>query len=164
MKTQEALTNQELIDYVFYDIAGEYLNEKINDWSQTKMWYDVVFELSKPVRYTYGIGVLNMQVMNGGFEQYYDNNYGIFALETLKGLKIIGADLTFGLLKDSIEILKKHKGTKKELFDFITRNEYWDNKEIEQVLNGLNDEYYNLNDKEDLTELLGNYLRNCEIK
>lgn len=164
MKTQEALTNQELIDYVFYDIAGEYLNEKINDWSQTKMWYDTVFELSKPVRYTYGIGILNMQVMNGGFEQYYDNNYGVFAMETLKGLKIIGADLTFGLLKDSIEILKKYKGTKTELFDFITRNKYWDNKEIEQVLNRLDDEYYNLNDKEDLTELLGNYLRTCEIK
>ena len=89
MKTQKTLTNEELIDYVYFDIAGKYLNEKINDWSQTKMWYDTVFELSEPVRYTYVIGVLNMQVMNGGFEQYYDNDYGIFAEETLNGLKII---------------------------------------------------------------------------
>ena len=29
MKTQETLTNEELIDYVYYDIAGKYLNEKM---------------------------------------------------------------------------------------------------------------------------------------
>ncbi len=164
MKTQETLTNEELIDYVYYDIAGKYLNEKINDWSQTKMWFDTVFELSEPVRYTYGIGVLNMQVMNGGFEQYYDNDYGIFAEETLNGLKKIGAELTFELLKSSVEIMKKHKEPKTDLFDFITESKYWENKEIEQVLDRVTEEYWNLEDKEDLTELLGNYLRNCEIK
>jgi surface polysaccharide O-acyltransferase-like enzyme len=59
MKTQETLTNEELIDYVYYDIAGKYLNEKIDDWSQTKKWYNTVFELSEAVRFTYCIGVLN---------------------------------------------------------------------------------------------------------
>ena len=164
MKTQEALTNQELIDYVYYDIAGKYLNEKIKDWSQTKMWYNSVFELSEPVRYTYGVGVLNTQVMNGGFGQYYDNDYGIFAMETLNGLETIGAELTFRLLKDSIEILKKYKEPNTDFFDFITRGSYWDNKEIEQVLDRLDDEYYDLDKKENLTELLGNYLRYCELK
>jgi hypothetical protein len=163
MKTQETLTNEELIDYVYYDIAGKYLNEKIDDWSQTKKWYNTVFELSEPVRFTYCIGVLNMQVMNGGFEQYYDNDYGIFAEETLKGLKKIGAELTHELLKASLDILKKHNKTQSDLFEFITESKYWDNKEIEQVLDRLDDQYYNLEDKEDLTELLGNYLRNSEI-
>jgi len=50
------------------------------------------------------------------------------------------------------------------LFDFITENKYWDNEEIEQELHRLDDEYYKLEDKDDLTELLGNYLRKCEIK
>ncbi|WP_235932478.1 DMP19 family protein [Flagellimonas sediminis] len=164
MKTQETLTNEELIDYVYYDIAGKYLNEKINDWSQTKMWYDTVFELSEPVRYRYGIGVLNMQVMNGGFEQYFDNDYGIFAEETLNGLKKIGAELTFALLKSAIKILNKHKEPQTDLFEFITQNKYWENEEIEQELDRLDDEYYKLEEKENLTELLGNYLRSCEIK
>ena len=62
MKTQEILTNEELIDYVYYDIAGKYLKKKINDWSQTKIWYDTVFKLSEPHRYTYGIGVLKMDL------------------------------------------------------------------------------------------------------
>jgi hypothetical protein len=164
MKTQETLTNEELIDYVYSDIAGKYLNEKIGDWSQKKRWYDTVFDLSEPIRFTYCIGVLNMQVMNGGFEQYYDNDYGIFAEETLKGLKEIGAFLTFELLKSSLDVLKKHKEPQKVLFDFIVENKYLDNKEVEQVFERLSDEYYNLEDKEDLTELLGNYLRTCEIK
>ena len=164
MKTQETLTNEELIDYVYYDIAGKYLNKKINDWSQTRMWYKTVFELSEPVRYTYGIGVLNMQVMNGGFEQYFDNDYGIFAEETLNGLKKIGAELTFGLLKSAIKILNKHKEPQTDLFEFITQNKYWENEEIEQELDRLDDEYYKLEEKENLTELLGNYLRSCEIK
>ena len=163
MKDHKTLTNEELINYV-YDIAGKYLREKIKDWSQTKKWYEIVFELSEPVRYTYGIGVLNMQVINGGFEQYYDNDFGIFAEETLKGLKVIGADLTFELLKSSLDILKKHKEPQTDLFDFITDSKYWDNKEIEQVLDRLDTQYYNLEDKEDLTELLGNYLRKSEIK
>jgi hypothetical protein len=163
MKTQETLTNEELIDYVYYVIAGKYLNEKIDDWSQAKKWYNTVFELSEPIRFTYCIGVLNMQVMNGGFEQYYDNDYGIFAEETLKGLKKIGAELTHELLKTSLDILKKHNKTQSDLFEFITESKYWDNKEIEQVLDRLDDQYYNLEDKEDLTELLGNYLRNSEI-
>ncbi|MFY0715404.1 DUF4375 domain-containing protein [Seonamhaeicola sp. NFXS20] len=164
MKTQETLTNEELIDYVYCDIAGKFLNKRINDWSQTKNWYNTVFELSEPVRFTYCIGVLNMQVMNGGFEQYYDNDYGIFAEETLKGLKKIGAELTYELLKSSLDILKKHKNSQTDLFEFITESKYWNNKEIEQVLDRLDDQYYNLEDKENLTILLGNYLRKCEIK
>ena len=164
MKTQETLTNEELIDYVYYDIAGKFLNEKIEDWSQTKKWYNTVFELSEPVRFTYCIGVLNMQVMNGGFEQYYDNDYGIFAEETLKGLKKIGAEVTYELLKSSLDSLKKHKSTQTDLFEFITGSKYWGNKEIGEILDRLDDQYYNLEDKEDLTELLGNYLRQSEIK
>lgn len=157
------MTNEELINYVFYDIAGKHLNEKIDDWNQTKKWYNTVCELSEPVRFTYCIGVLNMQVMNGGFEQYYDNDYGIFAEETLIGLKKIGAELTHELLKKSLDILIKHNKTQSDLFEFITENKYWNNKEIEKVLDQLDDQYYNLDDKEDLTELLGNYLRNSEI-
>lgn len=158
------MANEELVDYVYYDIAGKYLNEKIDNWSETKRWYDTVFELSAPVRFTYCIGIFNKQVLNGGLQQYYDNNYGIFAEETLKGLKIIGADLTFELLKSSLDILKKHKEQQTELFDFITENKYWDNKEIEQVLDQLDDEYYKLEEKDNLNDLLGEYLRNCEIK
>lgn len=157
------MTNEELIDYVYYDIAGKYLNEKIEDWSRTKKWYETVFELSEPVRLTYCVGVLNMQVMNGGFEQYYDNDYGIFAEETLKGLKQIGAELTWELLKSSLDILKKHNRTQSELFEFITKSKYWDIKEIEQVFDRLDKQYYNIENKEDLTELLGNYLRECDI-
>ncbi len=164
MKTQKILTKEELIHYVYYDIAGKYLNKKINDWSQIKIWYDTVFELSEPVRYTYGIVVLNMQVMNGGFQQYYDNDYGIFAEETLIGLKKIGAELTFDLLKSSLEILKKHKEPQNDLFDFIIERKYWEDEEIEKVFDQLDEEYYKLEEKEDLTELLGNYLRDREIK
>ena len=158
------MTNEELIDYVYSGIAGKFLNEKIEDWSKTKNWYNTVFELSEPVRFTYCIGVLNMQVMNGGFEQYYDNDYGIFAEETIKGLKKIGAELTCDLVKSSLDILKKHKNSKTDLFEYITESKYWDNEEIEQVFDRLDDQYYNLEDKEDLTNLLGNYLRECEIK
>ena len=72
--------------------------------------------------------------------------------------------MTFELLKSSLDVLKKHKEPQTGLFDFIVENKYLDNKEVEQVLERLSDEYYNLEDKEDLTELLGNYLRTCEIK
>ncbi|WP_431124351.1 DMP19 family protein [Flagellimonas flava] len=157
------MTKEELIDYVYFDIAGEYLNQRMEDWSQTQKWYNTVFELSVPVRYTYCIGILNTQVMNGGFEQYYDNYYGIFAEETLKGLKEIGASLTHQLVLTSTEILKKHMSPGVDLFTFITSNEHWDNKEIVDAFNRLSNEYFDLEDKEDLTELLGTYLQNCEI-
>ncbi|WP_299157587.1 hypothetical protein [uncultured Tenacibaculum sp.] len=82
----------------------------------------------------------------------------------MKKLFGIGADLTLEILRSSLDILKKHKKPKSNLFGFITKNKYWENKKIEQVLDKLDDEYYNLDDKENLTELLGNYLRSFEIK
>jgi hypothetical protein len=164
MENPEKIGNEELIDYVYYEIAGEYLNQNITDWSKTKIWYDKVFELSEPVRFTYCIGILNGQVMNGGFEQYYDNDYGIFAEETLKALSAIGADLTFELLNESIEILKKHKNPKIDLFEFITKSKYWDNPEIESVFDRITNCYGELGDKEDLTELLAEYLKKSELK
>jgi surface polysaccharide O-acyltransferase-like enzyme len=65
MKTQETLTNEELIDYVYYDIAGKYLNEKIDDWSQTKKWYNTVF--TTPC------------IINCFGRAYLENSFGIFS-------------------------------------------------------------------------------------
>jgi uncharacterized protein YdiU (UPF0061 family) len=143
--------------------AVQGLNSSMLEYPESLDWYWHIDNLPETLKTVYLATVVENQVMNGGFEQYYDNDYGIFAEETLKGLKKIGAELTHELLKTSLDILKKHNKTQSDLFEFITESKYWDNKEIEQVLDRLDDQYYNLEDKEDLTELLGNYLRNSEI-
>ena len=117
------LNDEDLISYT-YDIAGQHLRKRINNWNNLGHWRKTVFELPEHVQITYMIGILNMQVMNGGFIQYYDNNYGIFAQETLIGLKTIKAELTYDLLKQSINILKKFNDPETELVNFIIEKRY----------------------------------------
>jgi hypothetical protein len=155
----DSLSDNDLIDFVYKDIAGEYLSQNVIDWTNINKWINSVSELSKPVRYTYFIGILNTQILNGGFIQYYDNKYGIFALETLDALKEIKAFDAFRLLKQSIDILQLNNKNFADFNEYIIQNGYFNNCEIENFFDKLDDEYYNLEGKEDLLRLLADFLR-----
>ena len=94
MTTIEKFSDQELIDHVYIKVAGSIIREYITDWSDSAKWRRVVEQMPLPVKLVYRIGILHQQVMNGGFIQYFDNGYGIFAYETLSDFKTVGMDLS----------------------------------------------------------------------
>jgi len=49
-----------------------------------------------------GVWILETEVNNGGFDQYYFNTSGVLAVQTVEALKTIGAHETAGLLEAAI--------------------------------------------------------------
>ncbi|AYN00137.1 DUF4375 domain-containing protein [Chryseobacterium sp. 3008163] len=83
------MNNQELIEKTYLE-ATKGIKE---DWffSDIPYWYSYVVNLSKHLQVTYLTVVLENQVLNGGFHQYFANSYGQFAKETIDALIEIGA-------------------------------------------------------------------------
>jgi hypothetical protein len=153
-------TNQELIDYVYTEIAGKKVRENVKDFSDFPRWRQVVNELPEQAARVYRIGILNLQVMNGGFIQYFDNGYGIFAYETLNDLKALQAKDTHQLLKEAVEIINKDNRTGEAFVNLILHRTFDVNyNSICEQLDRLDNLYYGLEETEDMEELLGTYLR-----
>lgn len=159
MKNLNKLKNGELIDFVYVDIAGKYIRGRVLDWTQPSQLATAVDQLKEPIKITYLICILNQQVLNGGFLQYYDNTYGQFGYETLNALKEIKATNTHDLLRQSLELINP-KGMKDADFKkLIFSRNYEINRIIEDRLDELDGIYYSLADIEDLEQLLGDYLK-----
>jgi len=159
MKDLKVLDNGELIDFVYSEIAGKHIRDRVKDWTQPDQLSIAVDQLNGPVKTTYLIGVLNQQVLNGGFQQYYDNRYGRFAYETLTALKEIKAKNTHDLLRKSLELINPKGITNKDFRELIIKRNYETNTIIEDSLNELDNIYYSLSDMEDIEQLLGDYLK-----
>lgn len=100
---------------------------------------------------------LEREINNGGFNQFFYNSSGDFAHETIKSLKIIGADKTAAILQQAIdlfpdktvpqdrierqEILKKIETTANEIFEDLDQKFFV----YEDDLNTLNLEFVRQN-------------------
>jgi hypothetical protein len=155
-------TDEQLIQR-YYDLAGEKLRLRMIDWTDGKKWKEIVSGLAKSVQLVYRIGILNMQVMNGGFLQYFDNRYGIFAYQTLDDLKLVGAIETEKILAQALLIINPNDYKNDRFFDYIFLHKY--NPDWERIADTfdeqqLDNKYYELDRKENLELLIAAYLRN----
>lgn len=154
------LSNEELIDFVYSEIAAPKILQAGIDFSDANKWRVVVNALPKPVATVYRLAILHMQVLNGGFIQYFDNGYGIFAYETLSDLEVIKANQTYKLLKKSLELINPKNLTGESFLKLIYEKEYEPNYEsLGPQLNQIDEEYYGLEEIEILEDLLGDYLK-----
>ena len=78
----ENISNRALISrlYSSADLQVEEADFDTESWSQ---WYKVVKELTGPEKMVYVIVKLNQTVTNGGFTEFYENSYGVFAPEMI---------------------------------------------------------------------------------
>jgi len=160
MTSLSELSNIELIDFVYSDLAGQKIRDSFTDFSDSKYWRQIVDTMNAPVSLAYRIGILNRQVMNGGFIQYFDNGYGIFAIETLNDLKTIHANLTYDLLHRCLGIINPSNYVGDRFVDYVFNQEY--DPEFDTIvskLDPLDKEYWQIDTKENLESLVGNYLR-----
>jgi hypothetical protein len=123
------------------------------DSSRTK---EIVSSLPSGVQVIYTTFELECEVMNGGLNQYFWNSSGAFAEETVKHLKLLGAENHAHLLENAIAIRQREKPKmekyKKEgTIDAFSRS-YEDTE-----LNDLDTEFYKLTD--DLRVLRVKYVR-----
>ena len=155
------LSDEDLIDFVYCELAGTKIQENISDFSDLKKWRKVVNEMDEPVATVYRIGILNLELMNGGLIQYFDNSYGIFAYETLEDFKRIGANYSFKILETCLKHVNPKNYSLDRFIELVAEREYdkYDNS-FAIKLNELEDEYCDLdNEKENLAKLLVDYVR-----
>ncbi|WP_299178597.1 DUF4375 domain-containing protein [uncultured Chryseobacterium sp.] len=152
------MNNQELIEQTYLE-ATRGIKE---DWfvSEIPHWYSYVVNLPKHLQVTYLTVVLENQVLNGGFHQYFVNSYGQFAKETVDALIEIGAFQKSNLLDKALNIVQdkdmSDENFRKGLVNKTLKKLFIDD-DLFDPLEELDDIYYDLED-EDISFLLGDYL------
>lgn len=100
-------------------------------------------KLSKEEKQYFSVGVLNGEVYNGGFIQYFENSSGEFYLYAELGLMRIGA-------KESLRILRRARviafGQQTVPSDREKRWKYTEMPGVQEALNELDTEYYECSD------------------
>ena len=111
-------------------------------------------EMSPDARDIYVVGLLDSEVNNGGFSQYFWNTEGQFAANTLEVLKRIGAKETASLLGRAVKLYgAPPSGDVEEWYDRLEKVE----SEHADVLEDLDEHFYEVLD--DLPVLLMNHLQ-----
>ena len=151
----DKMTDNDLLFEVFKDIAERYTG-------QTQNKREIISSLTKEQQAFYALTVLEMEVNNGGFNQYYYNNGDEFADEAVTGLKMIGADKFTELVKKANDTYRQQnkKITEKQEGSLEGFSEsYKDNP-----LNDLDKAFYNLYKEEPLTQLTVDFVRKNKHK
>lgn len=129
--------------------------ERIYGKVDPNVWPDYS-SLNVAERYLVLILDLEVQVNNGGFDQYYFNSYGDNAAETIKALRAIGANNVAKMLVESFSVFPNSKPSS----DRCLRQ-----KQLEkiggagnEILSKLDDQFYEYPD--DISDLLNVYVKN----
>ena len=132
----------------------DYICFKFNkDWSNE---FDVITSLSPGLRAVYSTSLLEDEVNNGGFNQFYWNSSGQFAKESEDGLALIGAKEHLELMREANKIHEQEKPVF-EKYKKIGTSEAFSKSYGATKLNTLDDKFYKM--KESLSELRIKYIR-----
>lgn len=126
-------------------------------------WYNYVLNLPKAQQVIYTVTLLDWQIENGGFHQYFFNSYGQFAYLTIKNLKLIEASQRADLLDSATHLVNEEYLIEDDFRHLIFNRELSKivdfDDELFSMLNELDDKYYEL-EQENIIDLLENYLNN----
>lgn len=148
----QEMTDESVIDY-FYSLAVKGIKE---EWFLESVdypkWIEYVISLPNKEKVIYTLALLDEEVSNGGFEQYFSNKYGIFINEAYEALKTINADGLAKILERVIQYINPSEMVKNELVNKIINDDFeeFDFEEFDDM-------YYDSEDN--LGELLVTYLR-----
>lgn len=152
------------------EIIGHYYAKSVSGMAEPLRrknsgdWYNYVIDLPEKERVTYLIIVLDTQVFNGGFNQYFVNRFGQFAKETVIALQAVNANNMADILQLAYEEVNSpgyddHTFRQKILLGEIDAL-YEDDGDLDNYLYHLDDKYWEYPDN--LGLLLANYLRQTD--
>lgn len=148
-QTLDAIADHDLetaiLDYVGYKIGDDYENE-----------YKTVTNLSKGFQAVYTTFWVEAEVNNGGFNQYFWNSSGQFAIEAVEGFGAIGAPKHADLMKRAVAIFIKEMPKMKQYYELDTLDSFSESYD-KTDLNKLDDEFYECD--ENLSALRTKYIR-----
>lgn len=123
-------------------------------------WFDYVSKLSQPLQAVYTIVVLENQVFNGGFDQYFSNRYGQFAELTIPHLRRINAPTKAQCVEEALAIVIRDKLPsdvfREKLLDFAIPH-LFNEEGLGDEIEAIDDRY--VDSEENVGELLTAYLK-----
>ena len=152
----ENISNRALISRL-YSSANEQLEAAefdIESWSQ---WYQVVQKLTGAEKMVYVIVKLNQTVTNGGFSEFYETSFGVFAPEIIHALTEIKANISADIVSSSLSVVNP-TGLLDDAYKAFVFKPQLPEKQRAQLYE-LDIRYDQLQDKENLEDLLGGYLQ-----
>ena len=154
--TMENISNRALISrlYSSADQQLEDANFDIESWSQ---WYEVVQGLTGPEKMVYIVVKLNQTVTKGGFAEFYETSFGVFAPEIIHVLNEINAIATTEIVSSSLLVVNP-AGLLDDAYKGLVFNIKLSEEQKAQLYSQ-DIRYDQLQDHENLEDLLGGYLQ-----
>jgi len=121
-----------------------------------------ILELPRGQRVAYTLSLLDGEVYNGGFQQFFTNSSGKIALEALEDCRLVGAHQHAESLARAIEVWEPAANLWKAVNDdeaAIQSVRQTIKAGIEPGLEALDSSYYNLEEIESLRDLIIEYVR-----
>jgi hypothetical protein len=153
----ENISNRALISRL-YSSADQQLDDAnfdIESWSQ---WYQVVQKLTRPEKMVYVIVKLNQTVTNGGFAEFYESSFGVFAPEIIHVLNEIKAVATAEIVSSSLPVVNPTGLLDEAYKEFVFNVQLSEQQRAQLFAQDIR--YDELQDHENLEDLLGAYLHN----
>lgn len=152
----EKISNRALISRL-YSSAEQYLEDAKFDMENWSEWYEAVQGLTTPEKMVYVIVKLNQTVTNGGFVEFYESSFGVFAPEIIHVLTEIKAVSTSEIVANSLPIANP-TGLLDDTYKALVFNiELTEEQRVQMYAQDIG--YDQLQDQENLEDLLGNYLQ-----
>lgn len=152
----ENLSNRALISRL-YSSAEQQLEDAKYDTGSWSQWYGVVQKLTGPEKMVFVIVKLNQSVTNGGFAEFYENTYGIFAPEIIHVLNEIKAVESAEIVSSSLPIVNPVGLLDDDYKGFVFNIQLTEQQRAQLYTHDIR--YDQLHDKENLEDLLGDYLQ-----
>ena len=152
----EKISNRALISrlYSSADQQLEDANFDVESWSQ---WYEVVQGLTGPEKMVYIIVKLNQTVTKGGFAEFYETSFGVFAPEIIHVLNEINAIATAEIVSSSLPVVNP-TGLLDDAYKGLVFNIKLSGEQKAQLYSQ-DIRYDQLQDHENLEDLLGGSLQ-----
>ena len=103
---------EETPDDELEQVIIDYIGTKISD---EDLEFSIVSEMSPGLQMIYSTWLLESEVNNGGFNQFFVNSSGKFAMMALKSLQLLGAKDFHSILQKAIDIFEIEKENNPEL-------------------------------------------------
>jgi hypothetical protein len=139
-------------------VVGNIVAKMLSDLSDE---YDIVMKLSKSQQAIYVIWLVESEVNNGGFNQFFYNSSREFAEYMVEAFTTIGAVKFSNLVQQAYETYKREKEKISKQQD--GSSEGFSKSYEKNPLNKYDDEFYALYKKEDLNQLKIDFIRNYKI-
>lgn len=162
MNQIDEITDSDIIDF-YYSNAVKGIKE---EWlvNLDEKWYNHINSLPEKEKVTYHIIILDEEVNNGGFNQYFINGYGQFVKDTVISLKLIKANKTALIIENAFKAINKEN-----LDDNVFRSELlngkinrlYEDENLDDFLNIMDEKYSKYEDN--LGKLLGDFLRKPDV-